>query len=379
MQTPEGSLLSYVELSDLIEQIYAATLTRCWDDFLERMIDVTQSNKAFFLLQKLCEPQPALLNLKINFDYDPDVLRDYYRRPEQDPLYQLIKDFPEGEVIYCNEHVNVDDYAGTEYFQSIYKPMRTYHALGSILLRDGVHDSNFIINRGPTDAPYTEQDKQLLKILTPHLSQAVRIFNVLQLQRAYIDLNQSIMNQTEYAIFVCDGFAEVLLKNTAAECLLSSDSLLVLHNNILQLTDSVTAARFQHYVKSSASYADYNICCKEALVIDRPDGTTVTISIMPLRGCDDFTRLAQRVCLVTVCFSHQLDWAVLNREYHLTSAESRLLQALYRKKKLSQLSLEFKLSYNTLRSQLQSIFHKLQVNSQTELMVKLNSFSSANR
>ncbi|MBU1311626.1 MAG: hypothetical protein KKE30_19055 [Gammaproteobacteria bacterium] len=367
--------LSHVELSEVIGQIYSATLTRCWDDFLERIIDITQSNKAFFLLQKLSEPQPALLNLKINFDYDPDVLRDYYRRPEQDPLYQLIKDFPEGEVIYCNEYFDVDDFSDTEYFQSIYKPMRTYHALGCILLRDGVYDSNFIINRGPADKPYSELEKQLLKILTPHLNQAVRIFNTLQLQREYIDLNQSIMDQAGKAIFVCNRNAEVLIKNAAAEQILASDQLFVVQDGQLQLSEKLFQARFSHYVNQCADFAIDNIYCKEALIVDRANGSTATISIMPLRGCHDFTRLPQQVCLVTVCFSHTLDWELLTREFQLTRAESRLISALYRKKKLSDLSQELNLSYNTLRSQLQTIFKKLHVNSQAELMVKLNSFA----
>ena len=69
MRLTEEPTLAYADLSELIRHIYAATLTRCWDDFLSNMIELTQSNKAFFLLQKLTEPQPAILNLKINFDY----------------------------------------------------------------------------------------------------------------------------------------------------------------------------------------------------------------------------------------------------------------------------------------------------------------------
>lgn len=375
MRLTEEPTLAYADLSELIRHIYAATLTRCWDDFLSNMIELTQSNKAFFLLQKLTEPQPAILNLKINFDYDPAVLRDYYSRPQQDPLYQLIKDFPEGEVIYCNEHVNVDDYANTEYYQSLYKPMRTYYSMGSILIRDGVYDSNFVINRGPTDAPYTEQHKQLLKILTPHLSQAVRIFNTLQLQRDYSNLYQSVMDQCDKAIFVCDAQAKLLLKNAPAERLLLDASILKLHFDQLTLCDVGAHHRFALHIKSSALLAAGDIYCKEAIVLDLADGTSATVTVAPLHGSQDFTRLPQHLCLVSVAISNNLDWQTINREFSLTAAEAKLLQALYRKRKLAELSADFGVSYNTLRSQLQAVFRKLAVNSQIELMVKLNGFT----
>ncbi len=366
--------LDSAELSNLIAQIYAATLTRCWDDFLNRIIDITRSNKAFFLLQKLTEPEPALLNMKIAFDYDIDVLHDYYSRPEQDPLYQLIKEIPQGEVIYCNEHVNVDDFTDTEYFRSIYQPMRTYHALGAILIRDGIYDSNFIINRGPQDQPYQEQDKNLLKLLTPHLTLAMQIFNTLQLQKDYLNLNQSVMDQSDKAIFVCDQNGKILLHNALADTLLTDAQLFTLENNALGLLESTARQRFALHMHSCALFANSDIYCKEAIVLDQQDGTSVTISVAPLRGSQDFTRLPQQACLITAAISNNLDWITLTREFSLTKAESRLLQALYKKKKLSELTNDFGVSYNTLRTHLQAIFKKLGVNSQTELMVKLNGF-----
>lgn len=52
----------------------------------------------------------------------------------------------------------------------------------------------------------------------------------------------------------------------------------------------------------------------------------------------------------------------------------RLLKALYAKKKMIDLPIIYHVSYNTLRSQLQAIFKKLEVSSQSELMIKLSLF-----
>ena len=368
------SCLSSAELSSLIAQIYSATLTRCWDAFLNHIIEITQSNKAFFLLQKLDTHEPALLNMKINFDYNVNVLNDYYSRPEQDPLYQLIKDIPQGEVIYCNEHINVDEFIDTEYFRAIYQPMRTYHALSAILIRDGIYDSNFIINRGPDDQPYQDKEKNLLELLTPHLTQAMQIFKTLQLHKDYLNLNQSVMDQSDTAIFICDQHGKILLHNALADTLLTNAQLFSLENNALVLLEPTARHRFTLHMQSCALFATSDIYCKEAIVLDQQDGTSVTISVAPLRGSQDFTRLPKQTCLVTAAISNNLDWVALAREFGLTKAETRLLQALYQKKKLRELTNDLGVSYNTLRTHLQAIFKKIGVNSQTELMVKLNCF-----
>ena len=58
------------------------------------------------------------------------------------------------------------------------------------------------------------------------------------------------------------------------------------------------------------------------------------------------------------------------------SKELQLLKAIYSKKKLNDLTETFCVTYNTLRTHLQAIFRKTLVNSQTELMMKLNMFKS---
>lgn len=61
--------LTSVELSEFIGEIYDAALTSQWGDVLDKLIDVTQSNKAFFFLQKLTDEQPLIMEFKTNFEY----------------------------------------------------------------------------------------------------------------------------------------------------------------------------------------------------------------------------------------------------------------------------------------------------------------------
>ena len=366
--------ISLSELSDLIGQIYAAPLTSDWDDFLDRMIDLTQSNKAFFFIQSLTSEQPAKLSIKTTFEYQPEFLQAYQHKPLEDPFYIAMKDLQEGETVYCNKLVRVDDFVHTDYYQNVFIPMRTYHAIGSVLVRDGHHESAFAITRDHDAEAYQQQHISLMSLISPHLSQAMQIFNTLQLHKNYLNLNQSVMDQSDKAIFVCDQHGKILLHNALADILLTDEQLFTLENNALVLLEPTTRQRFALHMQSCALFATSDIYCKEAIVLDQPDGTSVTISVAPLRGSLDFTCLPKQACLVTAGISNNLDWRTLAKEFTLTKAEISLLKALYKKKKISQLTYETGVSYNTLRTHLQVIFKKLEVNSQTELMVKLNSF-----
>ncbi|MBU1311625.1 MAG: hypothetical protein KKE30_19050 [Gammaproteobacteria bacterium] len=364
-------MLTDSALSALIGQIYTASLSRNWDDVLGQIIQLTTSNKAFFFIEKLNEPKPALLALKTTFDYDPHVLTAYQHEPLQDPFYQAMKDLQQGETVYCNQQIAIEDFIHTEYYQNYFKPMRTYHAIGGVLLRDGEYESAFAITRDDMAQPYRANELELMTLLCPHLSQAMQIFNTLQLQKDYQTLSQSVIEQKAQPVFVCSADGDILLLNTAAETVLSQRQLFTASKGKLTLAEPSAAERFNSYVHHCALFAAHDIYCKEAIQLERADGSTTIISVSPLQGCQDFTRLPAHICLVSVSQSNNLDWTSIKQQFGISAAESKLLQALYLKRKLSDLSPEFNVSCNTLRSQLQSIFSKIGVNSQTELMLKL--------
>lgn len=78
--------------------------------------------------------------------------------------------------------------------------------------------------------------------------------------------------------------------------------------------------------------------------------------------------------LITINFEQLMNWYLIAHEYQLTSKELVLLKVLYSNKKINELPETFGVTVNTLRTHLQSVFHKTHVNSQTELMIRLGMF-----
>lgn len=366
--------ISNSELSTLIGDIYEGSLTGEWNATLNKIMDYTQSNKAFFFLQPLKTDTPLILELVTDFDIPPDALLYYQSHPLDDPCHQTTRLLTEGESHYCNEYVNIEDHKDGEYYEKVFKPMKAYHVLGGILCRDGEYESVLAINRGEEDQAYSIQEKNLFELITPHFSRAMHIFKELRLYKNYASISKSILDQQDKAILVCDENGTVVINNDYAEKELVLPSLITLKNNQINISISAYQQRLKYFIEQCANLAYKDIGVQETLVIEQQEGDSILIIVSPLLNKNTFINIDIPCCLVTINYQHQVNWENVNREFELTPKELQLIKAIYAKQKLNDLTTLFNVTYNTLRTHLQSIFKKADVNSQTELLVKLNMF-----
>jgi len=369
--------LSNGDLSELIGDIYDAPLTGKWADILDKIIDITQSNKAFFVLQKLEDSKPLLLEFQTTFDHCPNVLKNYNERFKEDPFYKVTKVATEGESLDLSDYIDLVELKKSEYYQELFVPMKSYHCLAGILIRDGEYDSAYAINRGENDKPYSAQDINLFKLLTPHMSRAANTFKILKLYKNYGNISKSILDQSDKAIVVCDENANVMLSNKFANSKIDEIEQVYFLDNTLRLSNAVYNKQLHQYIKHCASLSFNQINSQETIIIDDfVDGENILLTVSPLNNHNKMNDFDIPCCLITISFQKVLNWPLVTREFGLTDKELQLLKAIYSKKKLNDLTETFCVTYNTLRTHLQAIFRKTLVNSQTELMMKLNMFKS---
>jgi len=110
--------------------------------------------------------------------------------------------------------------------------------------------------------------------------------------------------------------------------------------------------------------------------LERPSGETLLVTIAPLNRESDFVDIDQPCCLVTLSKQNAVRWATLQKEYGLTPKELNLIQAINRKQKLQQLTVEMGVTYNTLATHFKAIYKKMGIHSQAELMATLGLFRS---
>ena len=368
--------LSTHEYSALLSEIYDAALSGEWNTVLNTIIEVTNSNKAFFYLKNINKQSPYILEFKATFQHSSQTLMDFQQRIGEDPYYKKSLMATEGEIINGDDIVNVKDIEDTEYYKSILFPMKSHFILASVLIRDDVHDSCLVLNRGKDQVSYNKKDIDFLNLVTPHISRAMHIYKELRLYKNYSNISKSILDQDNKAIVVCDQHGIVLLSNRYANMKLTSPSPVSLDAKSLKIENALYHKKLNFLIKQCATLAYNNIGTQETLLLERavPEEDNILITVSPLVSNNELNDIDVPCCLVTVTFQQQLHWQNIKVEFGLTAKELLLLKAIYGKKKLNELTSDFNVSYNTLRTHLQSIFRKTAVNSQTELMIKINLF-----
>lgn len=368
--------ISNTKLSELIGDIYQGALTGKWDDVLNQVMVITKSNKAFFFLQQLNVEQAFILEVQSNFSLCPQALLKYKSRQQEDPGYVVTKYMVEGDCEYVNAHVDIGSHRDSSFFKEIYQPLRAFYALTGLLCRDGEHESAINLNKAESDMPYSEQDIHLMNIITPHFSRAIHIFKELRLYKNYSNISKSILDQQDKAILVCDAQGTIVLSNDYAEQHLVLPSVISIRNNKIHVREHMYQKRLEFFIKQCSALAYKDIGLQETLVIEQENGDNKLITVSPLINQNAFNDIDVPCCLVTVNNQHQLNWKNVQNEFELTPKELKLIRAIYAKKKLNDLTGVFGVTYNTLRTHLQSIFKKTEVNSQTELLIKLSMFQN---
>ncbi len=366
--------ISTADLSQLIGDIYHATLTDQWDAVLAKLIDFTHSNKAFFSLQQLNKSKPLIINIKSNFNMPKDSLAAYQARATEDPGYELTRFMTEGEWMHINRHMDVNAFHDTSFYKDIYQPLKVHHALMGLLCRDGKHEALFAVNRAADEHGYSVADENLIALITPHFSRAIHIYKELRLHRNYSNLTKSILDQEDKGIFVCTSEGKVLIENEYAKENLSLPCPIYTERNYIKVSQPVYHQQLYHYIAQCAALAYQDIGLQETILIESESFDDMLITVSPLLKQHQFIEICTPCSLITVKSIHKTNWKQVQKEFGLTPKELKLVKGIYYKKKLNELAKDYGVSYNTLRNHLQSVFKKMGINSQTAMLSKLNLF-----
>lgn len=360
--------------SNLVENLYQASISNHWSTFLNECIGVFQANRVFFALREIKEQQPLLLEYQSVYTDNAPLLAEYYHRFTEDPYYDIAKYAPEGAVINFSKLIDRSVLEETEFFKTLLKPAHTNHILAAVVLRDGDYEAYFSLNRDFGE-PYFETELiEYVRYLVPHMRQAMTILKTLRAGSEKLSLMQRIQKQTEHPIFICDKNAKILQCNDCANQLMLQWPALNHANSKMCFSRKEDQDNFEQALSYSANLmSGHARAYRPFLAGELGDVKLVDVSPLPLTG-----NIADSDSVFLIQFTPKptLDWLALAETYALSNKEQRLLEELYDRKHLYSLAEQFDVSYNTLKSQLQSVFSKLQVNSQTELMLFLNKLAS---
>ena len=312
--------------------------------------------------------------LQVTPDADPAWMRaydEYYaahdvRRPR-------IQALPVRTVYVGQELVADLELDRSEFYNDFLRPQHLFHALGAVALKDDRGRIGVLRVMRPRARPFCEEERQFLRLVLPHLTRALELFQRLEALRAERDASAELLDGFAGGIVLLDRECRVLLANGYAELLLAAaDGLACVHGTLVASApqDGVV---LRHLIAAVASRDPRRPdAAGGALVVRRPSGRTpYQVLVSPLAA--PWLATAPRQAAVALFVNDPerglaADETVVCRYLGLTPAEGRVALALARGLSLTEIARASSVSLNTVRTHVKRSLAKARVRRQADLV-----------
>ncbi|AJQ93756.1 helix-turn-helix transcriptional regulator [Gynuella sunshinyii] len=223
--------------------------------------------------------------------------------------------------------------------------------------------------------PYDQNIEQFLYALAPHLSQAVQLMQNFRQLSGQNKMFENVLNHLRAGIIVLDQYTNVIWLNDSARHLIAHSDALMLHNQQLHFAKPRDKSFFAGSM--SEMLAMKAMHTRHITTINTTTSGPIEFMLAPVPELtnDDAEPGLKHLQHVAVYLRGQ-DQAPLNPTevqhlYDLTPAESSIAVALAEGQTLAEYADQKGVSIGTARIQLKSIFSKMNINRQPELVRRL--------
>jgi DNA-binding CsgD family transcriptional regulator len=249
------------------------------------------------------------------------------------------------------------------------------HVLGAVLENTMQFYSHLAFMRAGSD--FDDGDRKMLAALLPHLRSILQINQSITLGDAARREALLRFERARQPVVVLDRSGYALYANQAAQRVLAQTDGVELRFGRFIFQDVATQVEFERLVRTAMLDAQEATApaAGRIRVPRRGVGSPYMISVVPVSRPGDRAVLPEGAgCLVLI---HDLDVSDplpldgLAWLYRLTPAEARVCDVLFRSASIDRTAGELGLTRNTVRSHLKSIYSKLGITTQGQLMQRL--------
>lgn len=300
-------------------------------------------------------------------DWEASAYREHYFA--LDPFISL----PIGKVITLAELIPEQALRDSDYYQQYLKPAGVFHILGGDTLEPDGLLARLRVCRNEKEQGFTDNDKQLLASILPHLQRAIQFHARLNRIESERDLYANAVDRLAVGTIILDENGKLLNTNNIAQQMLEENDGLATHNNHLQVGNREQASEFQSLVEKVLSRQQLNQPgMPEALRVSRPSGRPDLGLVMRPIPTSEWSE--GQACPSVVVFisdpelQPETSQQMITRLFGFTPAEATLAMLLTRGLSMAETSEHLSISQHTARAQLKSIFSKTGVSRQAELV-----------
>jgi DNA-binding CsgD family transcriptional regulator len=361
-------------LSDLLLALYGAATTSQANNkhFLTLLKHMLTLQHATLIVR---QPTTTEAGLIYTSGDDSDIATfgteegSYTRLYMQDPLVNL----PPNRVMVIEDLTPRDEWMRSDFYQSFLKPFGIYFIAGIDWMYDKTSRISIRFTRELTQGPFSDDEKDFLRLLIPHLEHSVSIGIQLRQLDSERQIYADSISKRSIGVITLDKHGCILQSNATAEGYLKhADGLQLVHKKI-KLSNSSANDKFNGYLQQTLdAIRKHERASINALSVPRESGRVAYQLMIKPMGFDahDESDITPYVTLLIQDPEKNLDISVrtLMNLYQLTMSEATIAILLAEGNSTDDVANELNIKKNTVRAHLRSMFVKMGVTQQSMLV-----------
>lgn len=358
---------------DLVDEFNAAPFQPDgWQTALGNLANATQSRAAQLI--GFSEGTEPFFNCVANLE--PDWVTDFLAVgggvPTFNPRLEAGLAVPILETLTDESIVSGKERGRHAFYSDILPHSRTAHFCGTTLIRDEEMMVGLALLRQAREGEISEPQHQIFRSLAPHVRTAFR--TQMLLKEHGIALLTGSLSALNLTVFICDRSGKVQAMTPSAEALVSGPGPLQLQGGLLTARYSYSQVELARRIRAVANgTATRTQTTGESLLVRQQNGLPVALDIVQIPALECPLNFQPRALVLVR--DRKPDPAVarslLMAAYSLTDAEAGVAILLTQGLGTEAISASRQVSVGTVRMQLKSLFAKVGVHSQVELLARL--------
>jgi len=369
-EAPEGAASRL-----LLQSIFTATLHEdCWLRIMAALAPAIGTGKVIlFEVDRVCPSESRTDAIGL----DPAILqRLRERNVEDDTLWQAMVRLPEGSVFRSPELMGIEKRDTHPMFHEIGVPGGLRFLMGAVLENTPMFFTDVSFARH--DRNFSDCEKQTLVALVPALQNALRVSRRIALGDAGRREALRNFDRVGQAVVVLDRSGYAIYSNAHAEELFGAGDGLSLKFGRFHFEDITLQAEFERLARLALETPSGETSARPQEVRHpRKNGSgQYGLSILPVIRSSDRALLPDGAAAMVLIYDpaglrlplplQRLSWF-----YDLTPAEARICEGLYRTGSSEAAAQDLNVTQHTVRSHLKTIYAKIGVATQAQLMQRL--------
>lgn len=363
---------------NLVGLIYeAAGDPGLWSELLTELSTLLKAPTFNFAVQEF-PPSRGRYNFELgSVGLDPCYFRSYkaYYGAKNPVLTQGGRLMEEGHVYRNAELCPDEEFVRTEFYNDWITPQRMSHALFGIVLKGKGYTAFTNVVRYLGAPPFSEDEIDLLRVLNPHLKQAVELHLRIRNLESREEAATEALDRWNLGVILLDCNGTLVFMNRSAEAILKRQDGLQFHGNGLRAGTLSETSILQKLITGATG-----ITCQPtltlhpggALALSRPSGKR-PLEILITPACQNRMLVPERNVSAIVFVNdpdeaEESDTVLLRHLYGLSRAEADVAALLLQGKEIKEVTDKLHISRNTAKTHLSRLFEKTGTRRQAELL-----------